>query len=58
MKIEIPTTLSKESNTQFRTIYRKNFGIDLSIQHANEEANKVLTFMAIVIENINNSYGN
>lgn len=53
MKIEIPTTLSEESNTQFRVLYKKYYGINLTEEQANNEACRVLTFMAIVIENTN-----
>jgi hypothetical protein len=51
MKIQIPTTLSVESNMQFRKLYMEQYGIELKIQEADEEAFRLLSFFAIVLEN-------
>ncbi|MEP0264186.1 hypothetical protein [Dokdonia sp.] len=51
MKIQVPTTLSTKSNTEFRRLYKNQYGIDLNIQEANEEAYRLFSFFALVIEN-------
>lgn len=53
MKIEIPTILSNECIQHFRKLYRKYYGVDLTVEQANKEANRIMTIMAIVIENTN-----
>jgi hypothetical protein len=51
MKIQVPTTLSTERNTEFRRLYKDQYGVELTIEEANEEAFRLLSFFAIIIEN-------
>lgn len=51
MRLKVPTTLSKESNTTFRKMYKEHFNTDLTVEEANEEAHRVMSFLAIIIEN-------
>jgi hypothetical protein len=51
MRIQVPTQLSKESNTQFRRLYKKHFDIDISVEEADKEAHRLFSFFAIIIEN-------
>jgi len=51
MKIQVPTTLSTTSNTEFRKLYKEQYGVKLTIEQANDEAFRLLSFFAIVIEN-------
>ncbi len=50
MRIDVPTTLSQKSNAKFRALYKKHFGEDISVDKANEEAHRLLSFFAILFE--------
>lgn len=56
MRIQIPTTLSEESNRKFRKLYKNAYGLELTIDQANDEAFRAMTFLAIVIENTDEYY--
>jgi len=58
MKIEVPTTLSEERNIEFRRLYKKHYHIDLTEEQANNEAFRLLSFFAIIIENTQKYYEN
>jgi len=51
MKIQVPTTLSDGSNIEFRKLYKEQYGIELNREEANDEAYRLLSFFALVIEN-------
>jgi len=51
MKINVPTSLSDELNLKFRAIYKRTYGIELTVEQANAEAFRFLSFCAIIIEN-------
>ncbi len=51
MKIQVPTTLSLESNMEFRRLYKDQYGVELTIEETNDEAYRLLSFFALVIEN-------
>ena len=51
MRIEVPIKLSDQSNAKFRRLYKKHFNIDISVEEANEEAHRLFSFFAIIIEN-------
>lgn len=50
MILEVPTTLSEERNSYFRKLYKKQYNIVLTEQESNEEAFRMLTFLAVIIE--------
>lgn len=51
MKIQVPTTLSVESNKEFRRLYKYQYGVELTIDEANIEAFRLLGLFALIIEN-------
>lgn len=51
MHIQVPTTLSKERNQEFRSLYKEHFKIELTVEEANREAYRLMSFIAIIIEN-------
>jgi len=51
MHLQVPTTLSEERNQEFRDLYKEHFGIDLTVEEADAEAYRVMSFIAIIIEN-------
>ncbi|MCK8479043.1 hypothetical protein [Psychroserpens algicola] len=50
MSIEIPENLSPERNAEFRALYKKHFGQDISESQADEEAYRLLSFFSIVFD--------
>ena len=50
MILDIPTTLSEDKNQEFRALYKKHYSMDLSIEEANAEAYRLLSFGAIVFK--------
>ncbi|WP_175454751.1 hypothetical protein [Lutibacter oricola] len=50
MRIQVPTQLSKERNAEFRSLYKKHYDMDISIEEANQEAYRLFSFFAIIIE--------
>jgi len=51
MKIQVPMMLSDQSNAEFKRLYKEQYGITLNTEEANDEAYRLLSFFAIVIEN-------
>ena len=58
MNLDVPTTLSEEKNSEFRRLYKKHYDIDLTLQEANDEAFRLLSFGAVIIENTPKYYEN
>jgi len=57
MRIQVPTRLSDNRNHRFRLLYKKHFNIELSVEQANEEAFRLMSFCVIIIENTPKYYG-
>ena len=51
MHIHIPKQLSESSNQKFRKLYKKHFELEVSVDEADSEAHRLLSFLAIIIEN-------
>lgn len=51
MHIQVPTTLSKERNQEFRNLYKEHFKMDLTVEEADAEAYRLMCFIAVIIEN-------
>ena len=56
MKIQVPTKLSDRGNERFRVLYKKHFGIDVTVDMANGEAHRVMLYLATLIENTERYY--
>lgn len=51
MHIHVPNQLSENSNQKFRNLYKKHFELEISVDEADNEAYRLLSFFAIIIEN-------
>ena len=51
MPLVIPTILDEEQVREFQGLYKKHYGIDLSVEEAQEKGVHLLRFMTVVIEN-------
>jgi hypothetical protein len=50
MKIRVPTTLTEAGNKRFRELYLKHFDEEITVEEANQEAYRLFSFFALVIE--------
>jgi len=49
MTLRIPTSLSEEKVTEFRDLYKRKYGEELSEQEARDTALRLLKFVGIII---------